>query len=147
MLPKFTVLVTAGDKRSDYGDFGVGTAEIAEWSAEEKVPGNDVWVARTLADTSMTAIAPPYLQGYTAMATLVDALKAAKSTEKAAVLHELDTLAFDTPYGTLRFGPSDAAKHQLLTEANMVIVQFTKDGEDVVLPASKASGPLVYSAP
>jgi len=145
--PKLTIVVTSGDKRSDYGDFGVGTAEIAEWAAEEKVPGNEDWVKKTLADTGMTSIAPPFLQGYTAMETLVDAIKAAKSTDQAAVLKELDTLDYDTPYGKLKYRPSEAAKHQLLSDENMVMVQFTNDGEDVVLPPEKASGKLIYPAP
>ncbi len=145
--PKLTIVVTAGDKRADYGDFGIGTAEIAEWAAEETVPGNEAWVKKTLADTGMTSIPPPFLQGYTAMETLVDAIRAANSTDKAAVLKQLDTLTFDTPYGKLKYRASEAAKHQLLSDENIVLVQFTRTGEDVVLPPDRADAKLIYPAP
>ena len=147
MKPKLTIIVTAGDKRSDYTDFGVGTAEIAEWAPEENIPGAAAWVKKVESDTGMTSVPPPFLQGYTAMETLVDAVRAAKSTDKQAVLKELDQLTFDTPYGELKYRPSEAAKHQLLSDANLVLLQFRPKGEDVVLPADKADGKLIYPAP
>ncbi len=143
--PKLTIVVTAGDKRSDYADFGDGVAVIAEWAPEEQVPGNAEWVKKVMADTAMTSIAPPFLQGYTGLSSLLTSVATAKSTEPAAVLQALDGGTFDTPYGKLSYRPSEGgAKHQLLTDENMVLVQFRAQGEDVVLPAGKASGRLIY---
>ena len=143
--PKLTMIVTAGDKRADYGDFGDNVAVIAEWAPEERVPGNAEFVKKVMADTGMTSIAPPFLQGYTGLTTLLTSVVAAKGTDQAAVLHAMDNGIFDTPYGKLSYRASEGgAKHQLLTDENMVLIQFRAQGEDVVLPADKASGKLVY---
>lgn len=143
--PKLTIVVTAGDKRSDYGDFGDNVAVIAEWAPEEHVPGNAEFVKKVMADTGITSIAPPFLQGYTGLSTLLTSVAAAKGTDQAAVLQAMDSGTFDTPYGKLSYRPSEGgAKHQLLTDENMVLIQFRAQGEDVVLPADKASGKLVY---
>jgi branched-chain amino acid transport system substrate-binding protein len=143
--PKLTIVVTAGDKRSDYGDFGDNVAVIAEWAPEERVPGNAEFVKKVMADTGMTSIAPPFLQGFTGLNTLLTSVTAAKSADPAAVLQAMDSGVFDTPYGKLSYRPSKGgAKHQLLTDENMVLIQFRAQGEDVVLPVDKASGKLVY---
>jgi branched-chain amino acid transport system substrate-binding protein len=145
--PKLSVVVTAGDKRSDYGDFGENTAVIAEWSAEAKVPGNEAFVKQVLADTKMTTIAPPFLQGFVGMNSLISSIEVAKSFDAAAVMKALDETTFETPYGKLKYQPSEGgALHQLLSNENMVLIQFRKDGEQVVLPAEKANGSLVYPA-
>jgi branched-chain amino acid transport system substrate-binding protein len=145
--PKLSVVVSAGDKRSDYGDFGENTAVIAEWSAEEKVPGNEAFVKQVLADTKMTTIAPPFLQGFVGMNSLITSIEAAKSFDTTAVMKALEQTTFETPYGKLKYQPSEGgALHQLLSNENMVLIQFRKDGEQVVLPAAMANGSLVYPA-
>lgn len=146
--PKLTITVTAGEKRSDFGDFGNNLAVIAEWAPEERVPGNAEWVKKVVADTGMATIAPPFLQGYSGLTTLIESIKAAKAVDADAVLKALDTGTFDTPYGRIGYRPSEGgAKHQLLSNENMVFIQFTPQGEEVVLPADKASGKLVYPVP
>lgn len=145
--PKLTMVVSAGDKRSDYGDFGAGTAMISEWSAESQTPGNAEWVKKVKADTGMETIAPPFLQGFVGMESLAQSIEKAGTTDKEAVLKALDTTEFDTPYGKLKYSPSEGgAEHQLLTNEQMVLIQFSKDGEEVVLPADRANGKLVYPA-
>jgi len=145
--PKLTMVVSAGDKRSDYGDFGTGTAMISEWSAEAQTPGNAEWVKKVKADTGMETIAPPFLQGFVGMNSLAQSIEKAGTLDKEAVLKALDTTEFDTPYGKLKYSPSErGAEHQLLTNEQMVLIQFRKDGEEVVLPADRANGKLVYPA-
>lgn len=144
--PKLTLVVSAGDKRADYGDFGAGTAMISEWAAESQAPGNAEWVKKVRADTGMETIAPPFLQGFVGMNSLAESIEKAGSLDQEAVLKALDTTEFDTPYGKLKYSPSEAAEHQLLTNEQMVLIQFRKDGEEVVLPADRANGKLVYPA-
>ena len=145
--PKLSIVVSAGDKRADYGDFGTNTAEIAEWAAEANIPGVTEWVKQTLADTGMQTIASPFLQGYVAMSTLIVAIESAKSLEQDAVMKQLNSLTFDSPYGKVKYKTSEGgALHQLLTDENMVLIQFRPQGQEVVLPADKANGKLVYPA-
>lgn len=141
--PKLTMIVSAGDKRADYGDLSEGTTMIAEWSAHETTPGVAEFVKKAQAATGQTVISP-FLQGYVGMQTLTDAIKAAKTTDLPAVQEKLSTLTFDTPYGKIGFKPSEAAKHQLLSDETMVVTQHRKDGEEVVFPPAKAGGKLVY---
>jgi branched-chain amino acid transport system substrate-binding protein len=143
--PKLSIVVSAGDKRSDYGDFGENTAMISEWSAEERIPGNAEWVKKVMADTGLTAIAPPFLQGFVGLNTLISSIEAAKSFDAAAVLKALDDSTFDTPYGRLKYQPSEGgALHQLLSNDTMLLIQFRANGQEVVFPAEKANGKLVY---
>jgi branched-chain amino acid transport system substrate-binding protein len=146
--PKLTMLLSAGDKRSDYGDLGIGITQLAEWAPEETTPGNAEFVKNVMAATGMTSIQTSFVQGYAGMETLIDAVKAAGSTDQAAVLKQLDTLDFVLPYGRLKYQASEGgARHQLLTDANMVLLQFRGGGEQVVLPPDSAGGKLIYPAP
>ncbi|MGA0594688.1 ABC transporter substrate-binding protein [Enterovirga sp. CN4-39] len=141
--PKLTMVVSAGDKRADYGDLSEGTAMIAEWSAHETTPGVAEFVKNAQAATGQTIISP-FLQGYVGLKSLTDSIKAAGSTDVAKVQEKLSSLTFDTPYGKIGYKASDAAKHQLLSDETMVVTQHRKEGEEVVFPAAKAGGKLVY---
>jgi branched-chain amino acid transport system substrate-binding protein len=95
----------------------------------------------------MQTIASPFLQGYVGMSTLIAAIEAAKSLEQDAVMKQLNSLTFDSPYGKVKYKTSEGgALHQLLTDENMVLIQFRPQGQEVVLPADKANGKLVYPA-
>ena len=141
--PKLTMVVSAGDKRADYGDLSEGTAMIAEWSAHETTPGVAEFVKNAQAATGQTIISP-FLQGYVGLKSLTDSIKAAGSTDVGKVQEKLSSLTFDTPYGKIGYKASDAAKHQLLSDETMVVTQHRKEGEEVVFPAAKAGGKLVY---
>lgn len=144
--PKLTLVVSAGDKRSDYGDFGEGTAMIAEWSSQETTRGVADFVKKAQAATGQTIIAP-FLQGYVGLQTLVGSIESGGTTDLPAVQKALDTLTFDTPYGKLGYRTSEGgAKHQLLSNDTMVVTQFRREGEEVVFPVAKAGGKLIYPA-
>ena len=57
-------------------------------------------------------------------------------------------MTFDTPYGQVKYGPSDlGGLHQLITEETMIAVQYSPGGSfDVVWPQDKAAAKLVYPA-
>jgi branched-chain amino acid transport system substrate-binding protein len=141
--PKLTMVVSAGDKRADYGDLSEGTAMIAEWSAYEITPGVAEFVKNAQSAAGQTIISP-FLQGYVGLKSLTDSITAAGTTDLAKVQEKLSALTFDTPYGKVGYKASDAANHQLLSDETMVVTQHRKQGEEVVFPASKAGGKLVY---
>jgi branched-chain amino acid transport system substrate-binding protein len=145
ITPKLMLIVSAGEKRPDFGDFGEGIAVIGEYAREQRSPGNEEWVAKVEKTLGAGGMQPAIAQGYTAMYSLVESIKAAKSLERDSVLKALETGTFRTPYGDLSYKPSDGgAKHQLLSNENMVVVQYRASGQDVVWPQAKASGKVKY---
>ena len=146
--PKLILLVNAGEKRADFGDAGEGVALIGEWAPEQKTAGLSTFIDGINAWLpNGQKVQPAMVQGYTAMDTLIQAIKSAGTLDQAKVLQALDSQTFNTPYGALKYQESDGgALHQLLSEKNMIVYQYRKEGEDVVWPAAKASGALSYPA-
>jgi branched-chain amino acid transport system substrate-binding protein len=147
--PKLTMTVNAGEKRSDFGDFGEGIANIGEWAREQRTEGLEPFITRFEAFLpSGATLQASMVQGYTSMYTLIGAIKKAGSLDRDAVLKALGETTYDTPYGKLQYKPSDGgALHQLLSNENMIVVQYRAQGQEVVWPPEKANGKLVYPAP
>jgi branched-chain amino acid transport system substrate-binding protein len=144
--PKLMLLVAAGEKREDFGNYGDGTAVIGEWAPEQKTEGLSAFMARiTPALPPNTKVLPTIVQGYTGMYTLIESIRRAGSLDRAKVLAELAKGKFASPYGEVSYKPSErGGKHQLLSDANLVVWQYRKAGQEVVWPAPKANGKLVY---
>ena len=147
--PKLILIVNAGEKRADFGAGGDGVAVIGEWAPEQKTAGLADFIDRINAWLpNGRKVLPPMVQGYTAMSTLIDAIKKAGTLDRGKVLAALGDTTFDTPYGKLGYRQSDGgALHQLLNEKDMIVAQYKKDGQQVVWPAAKAGGTLTYPAP
>jgi len=146
--PKLLLIVSAGEKRTDFGDFGPGVAVIGEWAREQKTEGLQDFIQRAEAflpgDVPVQA---PVVQGYTAMLTLIEGVKAAGSFDRDKVLKALAEQTYNSPYGPIKYKPSEGgAKHQLLTDENMIAWQYKAEGQAVVWPPEKASGQLQYPA-
>lgn len=141
------VVQGAGEKRSDYGDNGDGVVVIDMWSAEQKTAGLQDWVKEAEAARGAEVVGLN-VQGYTAMMTLVEATEAVGKWDRDAIIDKLATMTFDSPYGKISYGPSEmGGQHQLITDENMVAIQLKPDmGQDVVWPADKAGGELIYPA-
>lgn len=146
--PKLLLIVAAGEKRSDFAEAGVNVAVIGEWAREQRTEGIEKFVDGFLAaQPSGSDVLAAHAQGYTAMRSLIEAVSAAGSLDRDAVLEKLGSITFQTPYGPLSYKQSDGgAKHQLLTNENMVVWQYRETGQEVVWPAEKAGGELVYPA-
>jgi branched-chain amino acid transport system substrate-binding protein len=143
--PKLMLIVSAGEKRADFGDFGDGIAVIGEYAREQRSPGNEEWVAKVEKALGTGTMQPAIAQGYTAMLSLVDSIKVANSLDREKVLHALETTTFRTPYGDLAYKSSEGgAKHQLLSNENMIAVQYRASGQEVVWPEAKATGKVKY---
>lgn len=146
--PKLMLQVAAGEKRSDFADFGPGVAVIGEWAAEQKTGGIEDFIAgfkEFLPEG--TDVLAAHTQGYTAMLTFIEAVKAAGSFDREAVLENLGSQTFQTPYGPLAYKESaGGAKHQLLTNEDMIVWQYRDEGQQVVWPAEKATSELEYPA-
>lgn len=145
--PKLILIVSAGEKRTDFGDFGRDLTIIDTWAREQKVPGLPEWVKAIEAARPGGPVLSGSVQGYAGMRTLIDAIKAAGTLDKEKVLKSLETKTFWTPYGMLGYRKSDmGGLHQLVSAENMVVIQYRDQGQEVVWPAAKANGPLVYPA-
>jgi branched-chain amino acid transport system substrate-binding protein len=145
--PKLLVTQGAGEKRSDYGAAGDGVIALDLWSSKQKTPGLAEWVKKAEAARGSEVVSTA-VQGYAAMRTLIDAAKAAGKWDRDAIIAKLSSSEFDTPYGKVKYGPSDlGGLHQLITEKTMIAVQYQpNDGFDVVWPADKAATALRYPA-
>ncbi|MGB3389694.1 MAG: ABC transporter substrate-binding protein [Pseudaminobacter sp.] len=145
--PKLIVTQGAGEKRSDYGDAGDNVVVLDLWSSKQKTPGLDEWVEKADAARGGEVVSTA-VQGYTAMKTLIDAATAAGEWDRDAIIAKLSEMTFDTPYGQVKYGPSDlGGLHQLITEKTMIAVQYQPNNEfNVIWPADKAAAELVYPA-
>jgi branched-chain amino acid transport system substrate-binding protein len=145
--PKLIVTQGAGEKRSDYGAAGDGVMVLDLWSSKQKTPGLAEWVKKANAARGGEVVSTA-VQGYVAMQTLIDAAKAAGKWDRDAIIAKLSETTFDTPYGKVKYGPSDlGGLHQLITEKTMIAVQYQpNDGFEVVWPADKAAAKLHYPA-
>jgi branched-chain amino acid transport system substrate-binding protein len=145
--PKLIVTQGAGEKRSDFGDAGDGVVVLDLWSSKQTTPGLAEWVKKAEAARGGEVVSTA-VQGYVAMQTLIDAAKAAGKWDRDAIIAKLSEMTFDTPYGKVKYGPSDlGGLHQLITEKTMIAVQYAPDGGfDVVWPEDKAAAKLVYPA-
>lgn len=145
IVPKLTLIISAGEKRSDFGKFGKGVAVIGEWAPEEKIPGLQEFLKRIKTTLPAgTQVLPTIVMGYTGMSTLVDAITRAKTFDKAKVEAQLDKGTFQTPFGEVAYTSSEYGKHQLLSDKNLVVWQYRDVGQQVVWPAKTANGKLVY---
>jgi len=145
--PKLLVTQGAGEKRSDFGPAGDNVVVVDLWSAKQTTPGLAGWVKKAEAKRGGEVVSSA-VQGYVAMQTLRDAAKAAGSWDRAKILANLGATAFDTPYGKVAYTASEmGGKHQLITDASMIAVQYKPDGgQEVVWPAEKAAAKITYPA-
>ena len=143
--PKLIVTQGAGEKRSDYGPAGDGVIVLDLWSSKQTTPGLAEWVKKANAARGGEVVSTA-VQGYVAMQTLIDAAKAAGKWDRDAIIAKLSGTTFDTPYGKVKYGPSDmGGKNQLITEKTMIAVQYQSgDGFEVVWPADKSAAKLKY---
>jgi branched-chain amino acid transport system substrate-binding protein len=145
--PKLIVTQGAGEKRSDYGPAGDGLVVLDLWSSKQTTPGLADWVKKADAARGGEVVSTA-VQGYVAMLTLIDAAKAAGKWDRDTIIAKLGDDTFDTPYGKVKYGPSDlGGVHQLITEKTMIAVQYQPNGgQEVVWPAEKAAVKLSYPA-
>jgi branched-chain amino acid transport system substrate-binding protein len=145
--PKLIDTQGAGEKRSDYCPAGYGVMVLDLWSSKQKTPGLAEWVKKANAARGGEVVSTA-VQGYVAMQTLIDAAKAAGKWDRDAIIAKMSETTFDTPYGKVKYGPSDlGGLHQLITEKTMIAVQYQpNDGFEVVWPADKAAAKLHYPA-
>jgi branched-chain amino acid transport system substrate-binding protein len=144
--PKLMLLAGAGEKRPDFGDSGTSTAIILEWAAEQKTPDNTALIKGASAIEPKTEVlSAQVMTGYTAMNSLIESVRKGNSLERETVLKMLSSLTFSTPFGELGYGKSTGgALHQMLTDKDLIVVQFRAKGEEVVFPPGKAGGSIVY---
>jgi branched-chain amino acid transport system substrate-binding protein len=146
--PKLMLLAGAGEKRPDFGDSGTNIAVILEWAAEQKTPDNSSLIKGAAAIEPKTdVLSSQVMTGYTAMQSLIEAVHKGNSLDHETVLKMLTSLTFDTPFGALEYKKSTGgALHQMLTDKDLIVVQYRPKGEEVIFPPEKAGGVIVYPA-
>jgi branched-chain amino acid transport system substrate-binding protein len=83
---------------------------------------------------------------YTNLMTVVDAIKRAGSTDKEKLIAAMEKTDYDSPVGKIRFKKSEeGGLHQAIDE--QIITQWQAGVSQVVYPANKATGKLIYPAP
>jgi branched-chain amino acid transport system substrate-binding protein len=145
--PKLLVTQGAGEKRSDFGPAGDNVVVVDLWSSKQQTPGLAEWVKKAEAKRGGEVVSSA-VQGYVAMQTLTDAVKAAGSWDRAKILANLGSMAFDTPYGKVAYTASEmGGKHQLITDKSMIAVQYQPGGgQEVIWPPEKAAAKITYPA-
>lgn len=139
---KLFCFVGSGNVRSDFGDYGDGLCYLDAWCAQANVDGLAEFVAKYEEDTGETCVSTT-IQGYAAMQMLLESIEQAGTLDRQAVMDVLSTATFDTPFGSWPWSSTEIAKHNFLTENNMVLVQYQGDEEVVVYPESLASGEII----
>jgi branched-chain amino acid transport system substrate-binding protein len=144
--PKLMLLAGAGERRPDFGDAGTNIAVILEWAAGQKTPDNsDLIKGAAAIEPKTDVISSQVMTGYTAMQSLVEAVRRGNSLDRDSVLKTLGDATFKTPFGELEYQKSTGgALHQMLTDKDLIVVQYRAKGEDVVFPPEKAGGTIVY---
>ncbi len=83
---------------------------------------------------------------YTNLMTVVDAIKRAGSTDKEKLIAAMEKTDYNSPLGRITFKKSEeGGLHQAIDE--QIITQWQAGVSQVVYPANKATGKLIYPAP
>jgi branched-chain amino acid transport system substrate-binding protein len=83
---------------------------------------------------------------YTNLMTVVDAIKRAGSTEKEKMIAAMEKTDYNSPLGRMTFKKSEeGGLHQAIDE--QIITQWQAGVSQVVFPANKATGKLIYPTP
>ena len=84
--------------------------------------------------------------GYTNLMVVAEAINKAGTTDKDKVIEALENIDMMTPFGRLKFEPSDeGGLHQAFT--NLVMVQWQNLKPVVVFPPEVAEGKVIYPVP
>lgn len=138
---KLFSFVGLGNVRSDFGEYGDGLCYLDAWCAQSNVEGLSEFVNGYEEATGTTCVSTT-AQGYASMKMLFDAIEFAGAIDRQGVMDALSANTFDTPFGSWPWASTEIAKHNFLTEDNMVLVQYQGDQEVVVYPAQLASGTI-----
>lgn len=139
---KLFTFVGLGNVREDFGEYGNNLCYLDAWSAQSNVEGLSDFVNGYESATGQTCVSTT-AQGYASMEMMLEAIKIAGKVDKQAVMDALNSSTFDTPFGSWPWSSTEIAKHNYLTEDNMVLIQYQGDKEVVVYPESLASGKII----
>jgi branched-chain amino acid transport system substrate-binding protein len=137
--PAITMFGGASEKAADFGDSAEGLVYIDTWSPLEKVAGLPEWVKGFQAFKPDAPVQPGTAQGYAALRTLLAGIEKAGELDKAKVIAAMESNKVWTPFGEIGYTKSNHAVHQLVTDQQMVVVQFQKGGPQVVWPADRST--------
>jgi branched-chain amino acid transport system substrate-binding protein len=137
--PKLKIYVGSGSVATDFGDSGDKLCVLDIWAPKMKVDGLDSWIKNFNGYKPNYNVVMASAQGYTAMSVLLQSIEKAGKLNKKEVESKLGESSFWTPFGNVKFQPTNKARHNLMNENTMIMVQYQKTGEEVVYPSNFAS--------
>jgi branched-chain amino acid transport system substrate-binding protein len=143
---KLLINTSNGETLTQYGEPAAqGLTVVDTFHPSMKNPGLPEWVKDFKDSMKVDNIVTGNTQGYTAMSTLLDAMKAAQSTDQDKVIAKLKSEKFWTPYGTLAYRQDSLGTlHQLLSAENMVVYQYQGSEAVIVGPDNVTTGKINY---
>lgn len=149
--PKVSVLVQGADIRTDYGSSGVGLVFETGWTADPALSFQTKFDKQWASAHNGSLPNQGNVIAYTAMQTLGDAIRQAKSISYSAVEKALNTMKFSTPYGSVNYHKEYNVLHELTGYSSELFVQWAAPnsvtkGEIPVYPPKLATQKVAYPA-
>lgn len=140
-----------GETESDIGTSAAqGLAEIGQWTPTSAAPGAASF-ASGLSSVEHEAPNQASAMGYTGAISLFEAMQRAHGTQRSAVLSQLATGTFASPFGNVSYQDGDLPGikdlHQLLLPSDGVLIwQYQGNSAPVVWPPAAAAGKIEFPA-
>jgi branched-chain amino acid transport system substrate-binding protein len=143
---KLFINTSAGETLTQYGEEAAqGVATVDSFHPNMNVQGLADWNKEFMASENKPGTNTGNAQGYTAMSTLLNAMKSANSTEQDKVTAKLNSEKFWTPYGMLGYRQDSlGTNHQLLGPENMIVYQYQGKEAIIVWPENVSTGKIKF---
>jgi len=141
-----SVAINFPQYKESLGATGDDVAGVDVWIPGMKIPEAVKWMEKF--KKAYPGRTPEYWAplGYTNLMTVVDAIKRAGSTDKEKLIAAMEKTDYNSPMGRITFKKSEeGGLHQAIDE--QIITQWQAGVSQVVYPANKATGKLVYPTP
>jgi branched-chain amino acid transport system substrate-binding protein len=141
-----SVAINFPQYKESLGATGDDVAGVDVWIPGMKIPEAVKWMEKF--KKAYPGRTPEYWAplGYTNLMTVVDAIKRAGSTDKEKLIAAMEKTDYNSPMGRITFKKSEeGGLHQAIDE--QIITQWQAGVSQVVYPANKATGKLIYPAP
>ncbi len=141
-----SVAINFPQYKDSLGATGDYVAGVDVWIPGMKLPEAVKWMEKF--KKAYPGRTPEYWAplAYTNLMTVVDAIKRAGSTDKEKLVAAMEKTDYNSPLGRITFKKSEeGGLHQAIDE--QIITQWQAGVSQVVYPANKATGKLIYPAP
>ncbi len=141
-----SVAINCPQYKESLGATGDYVAGVDVWIPGMKIPEAVKWMEKF--KKAYPGRTPEYWAplAYTNLMTVVEAIKRAGSTDKEKLIAAMEKTDYNSPMGRITFKKSEeGGLHQAIDE--QIITQWQAGVSQVVYPANKATGKLIYPTP